>query len=465
MTTPATSEFYEPSKTIRAVDMPAEVPKENRSLDHIPGDYGPPIIGNGIRAVLDNLGMNREMYAKYGPVVKSSSMGQRYVTLLSPDAVAYVLLDKGNNFSSRLGWAGTIGGIFHGGLMLLDFEIHHAHRQLMQTAFRTAALQEYLTKLSAQMKNVILGWGDRSPLLLYPAIKKMTLTTAGSTFLGVDADSELEALLPTLVDLVSGATALVKRSIPGNAHWRGVRARRTLEAFLRKRIPDRRRAQGTDIFSRLCQAASSDGAKLTDDEIVNHMVFLMVAGHDTTASSLTMMAYELARHPEWQEQCRQEMQGLGPSGPTYDELKRFEKTEWVFKEAVRLYPPIPVIPRRVMREREFGGYKIPANATVILNVGFIQRMPEWWDEPDKFDPLRFGPARAEHLRHPYSWFPFGGGAHLCSGMHLALVEVKLFFALLLKNYELRLKDGYRMKYRPLPMPRPVDNLPMELIRR
>jgi cytochrome P450 len=217
------------------------------------------------------------------------------------------------------------------------------------------------------------------------------------------------------------------------------------------------------MFSLLCRAQSEEGEMLTDDEIVDHMVFIMVAAHDTTTSAMTMMAYELARNPDWQDECRAEIMAESDSALSFDSLKRLEKLDWTFKEALRLYPPIGVIPRRALREFEFGGYRIPANTTIMVNVAFIQRIPEWWDNPEKFDPLRFSPERAEHRRHPYSWFPFSGGAHQCSGMYMALMQAKAFYSLLLRKYRLRLTDGYKMKFRQFPMPRPLDGLPLELV--
>jgi cytochrome P450 len=164
------------------------------------------------------------------------------------------------------------------------------------------------------------------------------------------------------------------------------------------------------MFSQFCRATRDDGSHMSDGEIVDHMIFLMMAAHDTITSSVTSMIWLLAKHPEWQEKVRAECFSIAPAGSAIapDQLDAFELTEMAFKEALRMIPPVPSLPRRALRDFEFGGYRIPAGASVGISPATVHKMADYWDEPEKFDPLRFTPENSKG-RHKYAWVPFGGG--------------------------------------------------------
>ena len=150
-----------------------------------------------------------------------------------------------------------------------------------------------------------------------------------------------------------------------------------------------RAGNGDDIFSRLCRAQSEEGARFTDADVIDHMVFLMMAAHDTTTSTLTSMTYELARHPEWQERLRDESRALGKTEIDFDDLEKLPALGQVMKETLRRYPPLPVIPRMATSDFEWGGYRIKEGAMVVASPIHTHHMPEWWPEPQRFDPERF----------------------------------------------------------------------------
>src|SRR5262249_7987384 len=144
----------------------------------------------------------------------------------------------------------------------------------------------------------------------YPAIKQLTLDLAATTFLGVELGPEADAVNRAFVDMVAASIGVVRTPMPGTQMWRGVKGREVIGAFFRKEIPRRRDGPGNDLFSELCRAAKEDGALLSDQEIVDHMSFLMMAAHDTLTSSVTSLVYQLAKHPLWQEKLRAEVLGL-----------------------------------------------------------------------------------------------------------------------------------------------------------
>lgn len=174
------------------------------------------------------------------------------------------------------------------------------------------------------------------------------------------------------------------------------------------------------------------------------------------------MMFELARHPAWQERVREESRALPGDALAYDDLDRLEALGLVFRETLRRYPPLPVIPRVATEAFEFGGYLIPKNAMVVVSPIVTHHMAEWWDDPFRFDPDRFGGARAEHERHTHSWIPFGGGPHMCLGLRFAEAQVKTILHHVVRRYRWSVPEGYVMPVQQAPISKPRDGLPLDL---
>jgi cytochrome P450 len=205
------------------------------------------------------------------------------------------------------------------------------------------------------------------------------------------------------------------------------------------------------------------------DEVADHMNFLMMAAHDTITSSATTLVWELARNPQWQEKLRAELAsvtgGAGADGRprdlSYEDLGKVELTEMAFKEALRVMPPVPMLPRRALKSFEYGGYRIPQGTHVGINPTIVHRMGEYWDRPEEFWPEHFTPDRVK-ARHKYAWVPFGGGAHMCLGLHFAYMQIKVLMAHLLGRYRIEVAQGYAPQWQAWPIPRPKDGLQIEL---
>jgi cytochrome P450 len=196
----------------------------------------------------------------------------------------------------------------------------------------------------------------------------------------------------------------------------------------------------------------------------------MMAAHDTTTSAITTLVYALAKHPEWQDRLRREAQTTAQvmaddnrSAPTLDDLALMTDIELVFKEALRLYQPLPTIARRALVDVEIHGKTIPAGTPVAVFPIQVHRSAEWWTNPEQFDPERFSPERAEHRRHAFAWAPFGGGAHMCLGLHFAEMQVKAVLLPLLRNWQWSVPNGYVPNYAYAPIAKPRDGLPVRLV--
>jgi cytochrome P450 len=264
--------------------------------------------------------------------------------------------------------------------------------------------------------------------------------------------------------MVAASVAVIRKPLPGTKMARGAKGRRRIVAYFSEQIPIRRAKGGEDLFSQLCRATHEDGALLSTQDIVDHMSFLMMAAHDTLTSSLTSFVAELAANPQWQDRLRQEVTALdiAPGEATsFDNLEAMKLTEMAFKEALRLKPPVPSMPRRAVRDFSFKGVAIPAGTLVGVNPLFTHHMPEIWPDPETFDPLRFT-DEAQRGRHRFAWVPYGGGAHMCLGLHFAYMQAKCFARHFLQNLSVSLQPGTTPDWQMWPIPKPRDGLRVTL---
>ncbi len=431
-------------------------------LSHIPGPPVPRFIGHTLSVVRDAYGTQQEYIREYGDVYKVKVLGEWRVNICGPDALAKVLLDRDKIFSSSGGWE-LISRIFSGGLMLQDFGHHRQNRRILQAAFRAEALQSYMGKLQSQLEKLVREWPRNTQFDFCAAIKAVTLQTGCSVFMGLEPDSELAVKLnKAFMAEIRATMTVIRKPIPFTPMWRGLRGRAFLRRTFLEMIPERRANPGSDFFSQMCIATDENGVTWNDDEIVDHFNFLMLAAHDTTATTLTAMVWALAAHPEWQDTLKSEIDAIGDAPLAWKDLAKMEQTEHVFKEALRLVPPVPFIPRRTLKPFDWHGYHIPAGTEISLNPGPTMLSPDLFPNPEQFDPGRFSANRAEDQVHRFAWAPFGGGAHKCIGMHFAMMQVKLFMIALLKDTKVELVKSKPPEWLRMPIPKPRGGLPVRL---
>jgi cytochrome P450 len=441
--------------------VPILTPAKRTSLQHIPGSEGWPVVGRTFAILADPKGEVERMAARYGLVYRTRVLGETSITLLGPEANELVLFDQSKLFSSTHGWGMILDRLFPRGLMLLDFEEHRLHRRALSVAFKSGPMKSYLGKLDTGIAARVAQWkAQPGPMLFYPAMKQLTLDLAATSFLGADIGPEVDEITRAFVDMVAAAVAPIRKPWPGTQMARGVNGRKRIVAYFSEQIPIRRANGGEDLFSQLCRATHEDGALLSTQDIVDHMSFLMMAAHDTLTSSLTSFVAALAANPEWQQKLRDEVTGLGlgtQDATTFDNLEAMPLSEMAFKEAMRLKPPVPSIPRRATREFSFKGFTIPAGTQVGINPVFTHHMPDIWPDPETFDPMRFT-DEAQRGRHRFAWVPFGGGAHMCIGLHFAYMQAKCFTRHFLQNLSVSLEPGTTPDWQMWPIPKPRDGL-------
>jgi cytochrome P450 len=435
-----------------------------RAVDHIPGEHGWPIVGNTLKLLKDPVSFGTRMVATYGQVYRNNAFGGPTIQLVGPEANELVLFDRDKLFSSEQGWGPMLNLLFPRGLMLMDFDKHRADRRTLSVAFKPEPMRHYAEQLNQGIARAVANW-EGKPIRFYDAIKALSLDLAAESFLGMELGPEATKINKAFVDEVQATVAPIRLPLPGTAMHKGVKAREYLMDLFLREIPKRREGEGQDFFSLFCRAVDEEGKPLSDQAIADHMNFLMMAAHDTITSSATSLIMLLGRNVEWQDRLREEIASLGlndDEGVPYGQLDRLVLTEYAFKEALRMVPPVPSMPRRALRDFEFRGYKIPAGTFVGISIAYTHRMPEYWPEPERFDPMRFTPE-ASRGRHKYAWVPFGGGAHMCLGLHFATMQVRILIAQILRRYRIELEPGAGKDWQYFPIPRPRDGLPVRFV--
>jgi cytochrome P450 len=417
--------------------------------------------GGGGRA--DMLTPLQKLHAAYGPVVLNKVGKFNMVNVFGPDANRTVLLDQDRIFSAKRPWDAIMGRIFPNGLLLRDGDDHRHHRKIMHTAFTRPAIRDYAERMTPMIEAGLREWpAGGGDMLAFRSYKKLTLDIANAIFVGIPLGPGNAQMNGAFENMVAASMSRIRLRIPGLEFYKGLVGREWLMSFFHDLLPKRRSSDGADMFARLCRAETEEGHRLGDSEIVDHMIFLMMAAHDTTTSALSSMTYELAKHPEWQDRIRAESRAFGDAPPKLDDLDKFESLTMVFKETLRRYPPLPVMPRVATEAFEVAGCRVPESSMVVVAPIHTHHMEEWWSDPYRFDPERFRGERAELQGHTHRWIPFGGGPHHCIGLRFAEAQVKLVMHNILRRWRFTVPADYKMPVQQAPISKPIDGLPVRI---
>ncbi len=463
--------MYAAERKLLATDFPQRVmsaPPAGSDLKPVMGDGGLPVIGHMVEMFMGSPDYLLHLYRNRGPVFYAHSPVLPSVMALGPDATQEIYTNRNKDYSQQ-GWTPVIGPFFNRGLMLLDFDEHMYHRRIMQEAFTRSRLAGYVTQVDKVASDVVANdWAvNDARFLLYPAMKELTLDIASVVFMGHEPGSDKELVTKVneaFTTTTRAGNAIIRTGVPPFTWWRGLKARKLLEHYFEARVAEaRRNSDGNDLLTVLCNAADEDGNQFSDADIVNHMIFLMMAAHDTSTSTATTMIHNLASSPEWQERCRDESDRLGDGPLDIEALEKLESLDLVMNESIRMVTPVQWAMRRTVRDTSLLGHYLPEGTNVVAYPGLNHRLPEIWTDPEKFDPARFTEPRNEHKKHRYAYTPFGGGAHKCIGMVFGQLEVKTIMHRLLRNYRLELPyAGYKPRWDYGGMPVPMDGMRIAL---
>lgn len=431
--------------------------KPNYQIKHLPGNDGLPIIGSVIPMLNSPLEYLQSLHEQYGNIIRLRLLANRRAVLLDASLTQAVFMDKEKNFSSYLGWNRLFGELLPGGLVTRDFADHRNHRHAIQPLFGQLYMQGYFERMSTIVQEELSKWKNTSPLVLHDMIKVLTLHISLSILCGIKSIEDAQVmsdLFRKVVDPVSGKR-IVRHSFYGNAMWKGLKARKLLQNYFLEKVPSKRGTSEGDVFSTLCSIAEINNVPMRDEEIVDHILFIMAAAHDTITSALTNIVYYLIKYPKIQETLRDELRSIHQKNLNFDDLNSMPYTEQIFNETLRLHPPIPFILRRTLEQCAIDNHVVPENVETMLCPMFLHRDKNHWDNPNDFIADRFSAGNKEKIKHPFSFCPFGGGAHKCLGMHYAMMEAKVILFYLLSNFKIENESNLPdiSKYYPLPQPK------------
>ncbi|MGV9670488.1 cytochrome P450 [Gordonia sp. NPDC003504] len=455
----ATSYYPDPAK-------PLAEPPADSGLKPVMGDAGIPFLGHTVDMLADPLASAMERFEKYGPVSWSGSLQDNIVTLVGPEAVECAWMNREKAFSSEQGWEPMIGPFFRRGIMLMDFGEHMHHRRILQQAFAKPRLLGYLDLMTPHIEKTLANWAVGQGFPMYTQTKELLLSLASEVFVGSTLEgAENRRLEVAFEAAVRGGQAIIRADV-GNFTWaRGLRGRETLQEYFRSEIGSRRSDPGDDLFSVLCHSEDDEGNTFTDEDVVNHMIFVMMAAHDTSTIALSMMAHYLGRNPQWQQRLRDESLALGKATLDYDDQDKLPSLDLAFKETLRINAPVGMLFRKTITDTDILGHFVPAGTVIAIHPWATMLREEWWPNPTVWDPERFAAERREDKVHRFAWSPFGGGAHKCIGLYFGGMEVKSIMHQLLLNFEWSVPADYRLSLEYGTGPTPADGLPIDMRRR
>ena len=420
-----------------------------------PGPPGLPLVGSLLPYLDDQPRFLRESYRRYGPVIGFHFLTLRGAILVGAEANRYLLVDAASNFLvSPIIDRANARWIVGYGLLFIDDPEHQQQRRLIMPSMHRSALESYHQVMCETARQVLDRWRPGQELDLAAAMDDLALIIAGRTLFNLDLSGDARELgdavtvvVETMNDIFRIAFAQLPFDVPGLGYGGSLRraiarANAIVDDMVACHEADA--AGRRDVVSLLLAARDEDNARLTPRQVRDHLLTLFVAGHETVANGLAWACYLLAQHPHVTARLLSELEStLGDQPPTLADLNRLPYLEQVVKETLRLYPPATSLFRTARAAFEWGGYELPAGATIMYSPFLSHRVPEYFPDPESFRPERFDPD-ASVAPPAYAYIPFGGGPRSCVGAPFAMLELKTVLAMILQRFRLDLVPHQRV---------------------
>ena len=413
----------------------------------------PPVVGHSIQFNYDALALIQRLQESKGDVFQLNILNEDVLLFLTPSATKQIFLDPDDNFSSKHGWEFSIGPTFENGLMLRDFDDHKYHRSLLQNSFRRDALDKYIHIIQPRIDSWIEEVKQKREFYLYKSIKQLMFNVAVELFFDEVDDTKLNHLNQLFINSIKPATTIVRSPYPMTRMKKGLKARVELLEYFQEKS-DKIDLSKETLFADLVKT-NKEEAGLTNFEIAEHMIFLLLAAHDTTTSTLTSSIHFLAGNENYQNKVKTESSTL--SKTDISDLKNGIIGEALFNEAIRKYPPVPFSPRWVVRDAELDGFEIPKNTYIAAGPLVLHNDERYWEDPLAFNPERFEDPTITHE----AYFPFAGGAHTCLGKFFASYLFKNVVYKLLDNFQV-INTNEELKINPAPIPNPRKDVKIQV---
>ena len=416
------------------------------------------------------LGLLEGWAREYGDIFRWRTLHFFVVFVNHPDLVEKVLVSESRNYMKGRGLQAN-RELFGNGLLTSEGDSWLRQRRLMQPAFHRERIAAYADTMIEQGRRLAESWRGGETRDVHADLMRATLEIAATTLFGTsvsDSDAaQISGALNTLMSLNSSPRRLfpLLRALPTRANRSYTRAVRQLDKVVYALIARRRAELGendTDLLSMLLTARDEDGSRMTDLQLRDESVTLLLAGHETTALALSWTLYLLAQNPDVADQLAAEMDAvLAGRAPTLDDVPRLVFTAKILKESMRLYPPAWGVVRMCPAACSLGGYRIPKRASVILSQWVMHRDPRYFPEPTRFHPARWTDSFERDLPR-FAYFPFGGGPRLCIGAAFATMEATLVLAILARRFRFHVDPTCEVVPQPSITLRPKNGLRLRL---
>jgi cytochrome P450 len=421
----------------------------------------PPCFAGAVRELVRSphrffLKLTRE----YGDIVQYRVTPEPAYLINHPDFVQHVLVSNGRNYNKDTHLNKyMLQAITGQGLLTSENPLWRQQRRLIQPAFHQKSLVKFVSLIqdatSQTLARLSTYAATNEPFDMAQEMMQLTLNIVSRALFGYDIDQQASLVgeaINTLIEIAKPKQQRFQEML------------KVLDEVVYNIIQQRRQqphSEQLDLLDMLIQARYAEtGEGMSDQQIRDEVMSLLVAGHETTANTLSWLWYLLAQHPAVVAKIEAEIDGLLDCRfPTISDFPRLTYSNKVIKESMRLYPSAWSISRRALADDNIGGYHIPAGAIVALSPYTLQRHPTFWPEPETFDPERFAPEQ-EVRRHRYAYIPFGAGARKCIGDQLALMESIIILPMTLQKFRLQLVPNHPIEEHALVTLRPKYGIMM-----
>jgi cytochrome P450 len=451
-------------------------PAPSGSTSFPPGPRGFPILGLLPHLRSDPIRTFLDAANRYGDLVHLKAGPYHGFLVSDPTDIRHVLQDNARNYHKSPLYDGLKNGLGNG-LLTSEDAFWLRQRRLAQPAFHRERLMMMADAMVDCTERMLERW-DRIASLgetLDLGAEMMALTQAilVRTMFSTDLGETTETVNRTwaIINRRIGETfwsTKLERTLPLPANRRTWRALRELETVVYRIIADRRRTgrDEPDLLSMLLSARDEEtGAVMTDRQLRDEVMTMLLAGHETTSLALSWTYYLLSQHSDIERSVADEVaRVIGGGRPSFAHIEQLACTRRVIEESLRLYPPAWGFSRRALSDDEIGGYRVPRGALVFVIPFVIHRRPKLWPDPDRFDPDRFAPEHVA-VRPRFAYLPFSGGPRGCIGNQFAMVEASLIVAAIAQRYRIVLVPGQTIRPEPLITLRPKPGIYVTLEKR
>lgn len=432
------------------LESPASIRRE------VPGPKGLPILGHAVQLARDPLGFFTQCQREYGEVVAIRLGAWPLLLISDPDLIEFVLVKDHRDFIKNSVFWRQVTAVFGNGLLTSEGDFWHRQRRLAAPAFTGQRLAHYGEVMVRHAQQILGGWEAGQERDLHADMMSLTLRIAVETLFGSEVKENVEEIDHALNALADEITARVARPIvipdvvplPGHVRYR--RGLRKIEQVIARIVSERRSCNHDtgDLLSMLMLARDEHGQPMSDRQLRDEAVTILLAGHETTALALSWTWYLLTEHPDQEESLAAEVREvLSGRTATVEDLPKLRLAEQVVLESMRLYPPAWAVGREALHDCEVGGYAVPAGTTIYMSPWVIHRSPRFFDEPEEFRPERWEGDFAKQLPR-FAYFPFGGGPRVCIGNRFAMMEAVLILATMVQHFRIKRTEGHPVT--PLP---------------